>query len=456
MSFLGLFQRGCADSKERVLKADSDEAPAEMNQQDLIKPASLLSNARLSQQFVRDRFIPQRFIIQQVQSFEQYQRACPGTPYQKALMGACFPYPTSRTLVQQLPRLSRQPVSSKPFWSIPVKPYFAFEAPCSGDFYQNLIDWGRGLYCAIESQVFTVDLFTKTVSPLVSISEQIESIKCSPDLSEVAIGDIKGNLSIMNLESDKINFSHLIKPMRRLSCIDWLPFGEDLELTVAVGSSVVHMDRRQEKPSWQVDIEVGSGERVCSVGWNRAAALLAIGTNANEIKVVDRRKILEASPLYDFVCRAAVKGLQWNPEKKDLLMAGTGTADKHAYLINVGEGKVIAKENLDAQICDLKWIDGRHAVLGLGFGGAGEAIQVLSCSDEAPFLKKIKGLFNENCRVLNLAKAPKSADICSYSQRLPGDGGLLSFWRFEKTEDIEYREARKAKLNPFSRYEQVR
>ena len=395
---------------------------------------------------VLDRIIPDRLAMAQSQSAEVYNLPRPVTAYQQALMQAINPLYTSRTLVHKPAKPFQITPNPAPIWKIPKQHYLfmnAGDSPFTNDFYAHPLDWGLNIHYAMGSDVFSVDRLNNA-SILVSLSDAtiISSIKSSPNLNEVAIGDSEGSLSLFDMEAQQISLSEKVNLMYRskISCIGWR--GEGSELTMGLDSSVVHFDKRQKSEAWALSLE--STQKTCSIDWNKSGFLVATGNNANRMRVFDVRNLQEERPIYQMKAQAALKALQWNPHDPDLLIVGAGTADQHLYLVDLKERKVVCKKRVGAQVCDLTWLDPEHIVIGTGFSAGSEAVSVWRYGKSTQSIQKIKGLTGPRGRVLNVVKDGKSSRICAHSSNPEGTEQRLHFWNLEKIEEVERRERRTA------------
>ena len=397
---------------------------------------------------VLDRIIPSRFAMQQAQSSEGCTLKRPKTFYQRALMRAIVPnYNPDRVLLHKSAKPFQITPNPAPVWSIPDRSYCDFnggDSPFTNDYYAHPLDWGLSINYAVGHQVHSIGRLD-AISELVSFPDStiIYSIKSSPNLNEVAIGDEEGTLSLFDIGAKRISLSEKVALMYRskIFCIGWRKEGP--ELTMGLRSSVVHIDKRQKGEAWALSLE--SNQQTCSVDWNKSNFLVATGNNANQLRVFDVRNLQEENPIYKFESEAAMKALQWNPDDPDVLIAGAGSSDKHLYVVDLKEGKVVCKENVGSQVCDLTWLDAEHVVIGAGFSAFSEVLSVWRYGKPTQSLQKIKGMTGPNGRVLNVVKDWKSPRICAHSSNQRSGQQALHFWKPEKIEEAERRERRTAK-----------
>ena len=398
---------------------------------------------------VLDRIIPNRLAMEQAQSAEVYTLKTPRTLYQKALTEAAFPnYSQDRVLLHK-PAKPFQANSGAPVWKIPNTFYLSLEAAEESieDFYMHPLDWGHRINYAVDSTVFSVDPLKKDKITLAAVADSVfvSCVKSSSNLQQIAIGDSKGTLSLFDLESQVISlnkeFGNADSPP--IFCVGWR--SEISELTLGLDSSIIHVDKRLSDPAWTFSLE--SGQRICSIDWNRSQTLMGTGNAANLMRVFDLRYMQEKSPVYTLESKGGpIKALQWNPQKSDLLMGGAGILDRHLYIMDLKERKVVCKENVGSPVCDLTWLDDEHVVLGAGDGDL-EPLSVWRYTEKDAFVQKIKGIVAQRGQILNVVKDPKSADFCSHSS-----AETLCFWHPEKiakeSEGCERRIAQRPFLKP--------
>lgn len=400
-----------------------------------------------------DRFLPSRQAMNRAQILDTHSLQTPKTAYAQALMQAIAPYYSSKTLLNQPPRLFQTAQEPKPVWKIPAKPSIIYDAPLGkslSDFYHHPLDWNRNIYIAGDDSIFSIDPLTLDASFLTSISKDkygakdtldvIVSIKNNPCFDEIGIGNTDSTLSIFDLEKKQMSLIHKVNSQfgKKIFCIDWKK--EGTEFTMGLNHGIVHFDKRQEHEAWNLSLELG--ENTISVNWNSSDVLLGTGNNADLLRVFDVRKIQQGNPIYKFKARAGIKALQWNPVNPQLLAIGAGTADQNLYLIDLKEMKNICKQNIRAQVCDLTWLDEGHFVAATGYGSA--ASEKLSAWRYIKSIQAIKqiGVMSglEEGRALNLAQDRRSGRIGSHCSNSDGSKQTLSLWKIEnieKTKEME-------------------
>ncbi len=413
---------------------------------------SAISNQSLS---VSDRFLPNRLAMSEARTADAYLLKPPRTVYEQALMKALIPSYSSKTLLSRVPEPFQISRELEAVWQMPSKPLYSFNpeggGTASNDFYNHPLDWGRNIYFAVESAVWAVDSLKKGPSMLTSLPDDtmINSIKSSPDLNEIAIGNERSTLSLFDLEAQKISLSRQVDLLdeKRATCLAWKK--EGAELTVGLTGSILHFDKRQESKAWEIPLE--PERNTCSVEWNASDVLLGTGSDANMLRIFDARLAEAEKPIYKLATQAAIKALQWNPNHPEWLAMGTGTGDKHLHLIDLDEKKSVCKENTGFQVCDLTWLDEDHFMVGAGYGSTkSEELSVWR------YRKTIQGLKREGViadvqggRTLNLVKEPRkdgsSVKISSHCSSIGGTRQAVSVWEVKNIEACDQYEKRRGR-----------
>lgn len=95
--------------------------------------------------------------------------------------------------------------------------------------------------------------------------------------------------------------------------------------------------------------EKGSLPSVCGLALSPDGIKLAVGTDCNEIKIWDLRKIEKPYLLFDCY-KAAVKALVWSPWENNVIFAGGGRADPAIRKLSTFSGKILAEDTTADQV----------------------------------------------------------------------------------------------------------
>lgn len=404
-----------------------------------------------------DRFLPNRLAMNQALIADTYFMKPPKTAYTQALMQAIAPYySSSKSLLNQTPETFQTFCEPKPVWKIPNKAWSTervseMSENSSNDFYKHPLDWGRHIYLAIDSSLYKVGPLKRDICWIKSFycDTVITSIKSSPSLDEVAIGDKRYTLCLFDLQAEQVSLSYLVNSIcgRMVYCIAWKKEGS--EFTMGLNNAIVHFDKRQKREAWALSLEPDHNN--CSIDWNKSDVFLGTGNNTNLLRIFDARKVQDrmqkAEPVYKLATKAGIKALQWNPNNPELLAIGAGTADKHLYLIDLKEMKNNCKKNVGFQICDLTWLDREHLVIGAGFSSDdSEKLSVWHYRKAIQSIKRIGVMAGlSNSRALNLAKDPRSTNICSQYSSIIESTQEIQIWKIENIEQTEALERKRSR-----------
>lgn len=219
------------------------------------------------------------------------------------------------------------------------------------DFYSNLIDWsGNQVSFALDDRVFVQNFLTGKTTMLHKLNNTpITSIKFCRTSSLLAVGTCTGELCLIDVHEGKM-FGRRHQHKSRIGVLSWR--GNCL-LSGSRDRTIKQMDINL--PADQRVISLHSQE-ICGIAYDSAGARLATGGNDNKVFIFDDRTYDKA--LHTILAhKAAVKAIDWNPERAGVLVTGGGTADRTIKIWNVtGESPEMA-ESIDygSQICNVKW-----------------------------------------------------------------------------------------------------
>ncbi len=176
--------------------------------------------------FKMDRFIPDRRVIEhRMHSFDIQQ---PKTEYQYELVSSLFPQ-HSQSFLQHRPVVT--PQWHAPSWEIGKKIKVLEGAVEWNDFYRRPLDWGHGLMCVAnregEGKVWHMQKpLQHKQSPEVFASLPFEAVylKSSFDDTELAIGGIDAQLTVMDIQAKKVIETLSVQAtVGAVSAIAWNP-----------------------------------------------------------------------------------------------------------------------------------------------------------------------------------------------------------------------------------------
>ena len=372
-----------------------------------------------------DRFIPSRSAMKKAMTQETYSCSLPGTLFQKVLMSQIVPFYSEKTLLNREPKpfISTIVRPPRPLWEFPKAHSGALDLPgMIDDFYCHSLDWGKFFVgMNLDKSCYAYSFETKKRIHCLDSDSCLTSVKWSPNGTDLALGDKAATLSVYDAGKDKWNQFRNVTGFK-ICTLDWRT---PSELTLGSVGLITHFDLRSGTAAWTVHTDIRNP--VCSLTWNDR--MLATGSNANNVRIFDIARIATGSCLFQYSHQAAVKALQWNPEKFSLLMSGGGSADRILKLFDTARGMQLSEGYVGSQICSMAWLDRNYFVLGLGYSTTDANLQYWRCLPHSMTMKKVDQVTSQEGRILDLAKDPDSSAFCTSS-----DNEALCFWEPKRLE----------------------
>jgi cell division cycle 20-like protein 1, cofactor of APC complex len=218
------------------------------------------------------------------------------------------------------------------------------------DFYSNLIDWsGNTIAFALDDKIFLQNFLTGKGSLLHKLGTPVTSVKFCRTASILGVGTSVGEVCLVETSEGKI-FGRRHQHKSRIGVLSWKNH------TLLSGSRdrlIKHIDIYS--PGSQRSITLHTQE-ICGISYDHSGSRIATGGNDNKVFVFDDRRYDRA--LHSITShKAAVKAIDWSPERQGALVTGGGTADRTVKLWNVNGDVPELLESIDygSQICNVRW-----------------------------------------------------------------------------------------------------
>lgn len=219
------------------------------------------------------------------------------------------------------------------------------------DFYSNLIDWsGNNIFFALDDRVFVQNFLTGKTFLLHKMNNTpITSVKFCKKGKLLGVGTCTGEICVIDIEEGKV-FSRKHIHKSRIGVLAWR---DNCLLSGSRDRTVKEMDILAPGTQRLIDLHT---QEICGIAYDCGGSTLATGGNDNKVFVFDRRSYEKAVHSI-FAHKAAVKAIDWNPERKGVLVTGGGTADRTIRIWNVCGDTPEMVESIDygSQICNVKW-----------------------------------------------------------------------------------------------------
>ena len=405
-----------------------------------MKTTNSISNSALGKQFkgrksISDRFIPQRNSItlynfatmsrQEVTAAEDEETLV--TKYQELLRANLtkaapvkekqhiFSYKAKKKKSSNNMTANRGVMvknKRRSVLDIPGSPYKILEAPGLEDnLYLNLLDWSSDnkLAVCLSNSIYVLDISTQAMTKVYEAydCESICSIRWNPDGTNLAIGNVLGQLAIWDVEkgTETNNFEHNTD---RIASIDW-------NTGLLVGSrdtTISHLDLRTKTP---VSVFAGHTDEVCKVSWSPDEKLFASGGSDNKLCVWSLRNSVSLMKETHNDC---VKALDWSAMKYGILASGGGANDRTLNIWNTNTRELLSSKDTNSQICSLLFSKSTHDII-TTHGNDTNEINIWKTKD----LRKVGTLTGHTERVLYSAISPCGNDLLSASA-----DETLRFW----------------------------
>jgi WD40 repeat protein len=294
----------------------------------------------------------------------------------------------------------------------------------SSNFYANPLDWSNQFLAKGSSKTPTLwERSKNSKQKFPSHDSSVTAVKLDPQSLQLASGDCMSYLRIIDIATKALLLEESTVDGDAILSMDWRT---PQELTIGTLDHVYHVDVRSGK---MYSTDIPSAQKICAITWKEDGTMFAIGSNDDQVRVIDLRRLDQQNLLHVHAHKAAVKALRWIPNcKEPLLLSGGATGCRTFKVVNVNDHSVACEEITQAQICSIAFIGNHYFVAGFGFGAETDNLQLWRYLPDVPKLEKIcaKTMLG---RVLNVAWEPKNSFVAAGSSR-----GDLKIWQLEPNE----------------------
>ena len=306
--------------------------------------------------------------------------------------------------------------SSKKGYKINKNPVKVIEAPgLLDDFYLNLLSWGRNniVSVGLEESVFLFNFRNNEVINHLSLSsrksaDEINSINdidkyvCGTLFDELGdilyTGDSIGNLYLSNVEKNKVVSSRSVHGSR----IGSLDAHNNLLITGSRDKMIKLFDIRSSSLS-PINCFSGHSQEICGIKLSSDSHYIASGGNDNKLILWDIRKMKQVAQLGDH--EAAVKALAWNPNNKNILLSGAGTADRKIRIFDCNSLEQINEIDTGSQVCNLAFDNSGPGIISTQGYSLNQLIVWIPNDDYSEIYKEDL-LIAHKLRVLYMSQSP--------------------------------------------------
>lgn len=280
-------------------------------------------------------------------------------------------------------------------FQLPSAPYKILEAPClEDDYYLSLLDWSTDgkMAVSLANRIYILDTSTQQMKKLYEAfdCEAICSVKWSPQGTQLAVGNLLGQLSIWDVEKG-VEIRTYDNHLDRIGSIDW-------KNTLLVGSKDSEISQLDPRVKDAANFYQAHEEEVCKVVWSPDEKHFASGGNDNTMCVWGIGKNL---PFMKETHKGSVKALGWSTQQYGLLASGGGSSDHALRLWNTSTKELAFTRDTGSQICSLVFSTITSDVI-TSHGAPGNEV----CIWRAKGLKKVGALTGHTERVLYTALSP--------------------------------------------------
>ena len=383
-----------------------------------------------------DRFIPNRKASLEFGQANLTINKRGLTEYQRALMDVANPHPDHHKILYYSENPKPEPYycfHSRQF-IIPGGPSQILAAPgfVNNFYFNNLSVTKEGQLVAISLNGITCfyDYGQDTILGQISQATALQTATVwRPSHFQILLADLRPVLALVDIGVMQQNVYQFPAAEISLISADWK---DNNCFTMGGGDGGVYVyDARQ--PNIVNSFTADLNALVCGMKWSNDHELLAVGTNAKNVKVYDPRDY--SRPIYQRAHLAGVKALCWSPEGHSSLFSGGGNADRRIFWHDLYKKEVRAEMPTGSQVCQVECLDDGYLVSSHGHGGKKVVLWEMS-GDGCAFREKalLSGLKG---RVLSLGcmENLEGFTICGVS-----DDEMLSFW------DLRYKKKHEPRL----------
>lgn len=335
---------------------------------------------------------------------------------------------TKKSEPQLLEKKLRVKPKRKSKFQLPLGPYKVLEAPClEDDYYLSLLDWSNEsrLAVSLANRIYILDTNTQKMEKLYEAfeCEALCSVKWNPQGTQVAVGNLLGQLSIWDVEKG-MEVQSYENHLDRISTIDW-------KNTLLVGSRDSDISQIDPRSKTIVNKYEGHEEEVCKVAWSPDEKQFASGGNDNKMCIWTTNKI---APLMKESHKGSVKALGWSTKQYGLLASGGGANDNVLNIWNASTKENIHSRDTGSQICSLVFSTMTNDII-TSHGAPGNEINIWRTKG----LKKVGSLMGHSDRVLYTALSP-----CGTSLLTGSSDETLRLWKLYH--DVEEEQMRRKSM----------
>ena len=162
----------------------------------------------------------------------------------------------------------------------------------------------------------------------------------------IAIGNSTGNITLIDFEKKK-KVLELKNHKKRVGAIS---IYKNLLISGSMDKKINLYDLRiSGRP---IKVYKNHNQEICGLKWSKNGEFFASGGNDNKLFVFTPNMKI---PIFKYKHKAAVKSISWSPIYNNLLISGSGTADRSIRLFDIKKNILIKEKNTEAQICNLSF-----------------------------------------------------------------------------------------------------
>ncbi len=374
-----------------------------------------LPHPKVSHQQFNDRFIPSRSAMTTAGSGvygAASELRSPQNDFDMEVLDALSLQFSRTVMLTSKPKTYKVPAKPEVRWKFPANPERVLDAPdLNPDFYYNEMDWGPESLIGLNlgKAAYVWNKVTGQATEAGTHENMLTSIRWNPLNPIFAVGDEGATLTLTDAVAQKKLLSFSSDNGSSILSIAWRTPNE---LTLgAENGGIYHCDIRMPKMGSRVQTSLNN--KIPSVEWNsKDISMLAAGSNDRYVRIFDLRRFTQ--PSFSYTHDAAIKALKWVPDEPALLLSGGGELDRRIQLMDVGQQKLLSKQEVGAQVCSAVFMDKRYFVLGLG-PSQDANVQCWRYVPNSKKLEKFADVFKDPGRILNLAKDLNGSEFCALS-----------------------------------------
>lgn len=258
----------------------------------------------------------------------------------------------------------------------PVK---VLEAPSLlDDYYLSLVSWSRQnlIGVGLSNSIYFFNFLSHSVQKhyTINYSESRNTLNSEEDLNSyicgltfdefgtnLIFGDSQGKIYQTDVETNKL-ITHGFPHSSRVGSFH---LQNNLLISGSRDKSIKLFDVRQ-KNFTPIHSFVGHNQEICGIKISPDSNLIASGGNDNQLLLWDMRKMKLMGSIGKH--EAAVKALAWNPNKRNILLSGAGTADRKIRIFDVHQHEQIGEIDSGSQVCNIAFDkEGEHIISTHGY-----------------------------------------------------------------------------------------